>query len=101
MTGAVCESGISPPVSMAHMSIRSVDSSRTPQSSRPRTTDGFLFGILKNKKPREKNLAGLSFCSGGFQFVLRRPGSDLLSRGLSRSTMGAGGFDGRVRYGIG
>jgi hypothetical protein len=30
-----------------------------------------------------------------------RPGSDLLSRGLSHSTMGAGGFHGRVRDGIG
>ena len=33
--------------------------------------------------------------------VLCRPGSDRLSRGLSRSTMGAGGFNGRVRNGIG
>ena len=33
--------------------------------------------------------------------VLGRPGSVLLSRGLSRSTMGAGGFNGRVRNGIG
>ena len=29
------------------------------------------------------------------------PGGDLLFRGLSRSTMGAEGFDGRVRDGIG
>src|SRR5215471_5810448 len=33
--------------------------------------------------------------------VLRRPGSDRLSRGFCRSTMGAGGFNGRVRNGIG
>src|SRR5579871_2660484 len=33
--------------------------------------------------------------------VLGRPGSDRLSRGLGRSTMGAGGFNGRVRNGIG
>ena len=33
--------------------------------------------------------------------VLGRPGSDRLSRGLSRSTIGAGGFNGRVRNGIG
>jgi hypothetical protein len=33
--------------------------------------------------------------------VLRRPGGDRLSRGLSRSTIGAGGFNGRVRNGIG
>ena len=30
-----------------------------------------------------------------------RPGSDLLSRDLSQSTIGASGFHGRVRYGIG
>ena len=30
-----------------------------------------------------------------------RPGDDLLSRVLGRSTMGAGGFHGRVRDGIG
>jgi hypothetical protein len=33
--------------------------------------------------------------------VLCRPGSDLLSRVLRRSTIGAGGFNGRVRNGIG
>ena len=33
--------------------------------------------------------------------VLCRPGGDRLSRGLSRSTIGAGGFNGRVRNGIG
>jgi len=32
---------------------------------------------------------------------LGRPGGDLLSRALRRSTMGAGGFHGRVRDGIG
>ena len=35
------------------------------------------------------------------QNVLYRPGGDRLSRGLSRSTIGAGGFNGRVRNGIG
>src|SRR5690348_17537350 len=39
--------------------------------------------------------------SGVDESVLCRPGSDRLSRGLSRSTMGAGGFNGRVRNGIG
>ena len=34
-------------------------------------------------------------------FVLGRPGSDLLSRVLRRSTIGAGVFHGRVRNGIG
>src|SRR5690348_11245513 len=38
---------------------------------------------------------------GVLRGVLCRPGSDRLSRGLSRSTMGAGGFNGRVRNGIG
>src|SRR5436190_10827538 len=33
--------------------------------------------------------------------VLGWTGSDRLSRGLSRSTIGAGGFNGRVRNGIG
>ena len=33
--------------------------------------------------------------------VLCRPGSDLLSRVLRRSTIGAEGFNGRVRNGIG
>ena len=32
---------------------------------------------------------------------IRRPGGDLLSRALRHSTMGAGGFHGRVREGIG
>src|SRR4051794_33172201 len=51
-------------------------------------------------------------CAGGsgvFIFVTRkeeflvlgRPGSDLLSQGLSRSTIGAEEFNGRVRDGIG
>src|SRR6186713_2075341 len=34
-------------------------------------------------------------------FVLCRPGSDLLSQGLSHSTIGAEEFNGRVRDGIG
>ena len=34
-------------------------------------------------------------------FVLGRPGSDLLSQGLSHSTNGAEEFNGRVRDGIG
>ena len=34
-------------------------------------------------------------------FVLRRPGSDLLSQGLSHSTIGAEEFNGRVRDGDG
>ena len=34
-------------------------------------------------------------------FLLGRPGSDLLSHVLGRSTIGAEGFHGRVRDGIG
>ena len=34
-------------------------------------------------------------------FVLGRPGSDLLSQGLSHSTIGAEEFNGRFRDGIG
>ena len=34
-------------------------------------------------------------------FALGRPGSDLLSRALRHSTIGAEGFHGRVRNGIG
>ena len=34
-------------------------------------------------------------------FLLRGPGGDLLSRVLGRSTIGAEGFHGRVRDGIG
>ena len=36
-----------------------------------------------------------------FEDPARRPGGDRLSRGLGRSTMGAGAFHGRVRDGIG
>jgi hypothetical protein len=36
-----------------------------------------------------------------FFLVLGRPGSDLLSQGLSHSTIGAEEFNGRVRDGIG
>ena len=41
--------------------------------------------------------AGLSLMS----FVFNRPGSDLLSHVLRRSTIGAEEFNGRVRDGIG
>ena len=37
----------------------------------------------------------------GIFFVLGRPGGDLLSQGLSHSTIGAEEFNGRVRDGIG
>jgi hypothetical protein len=56
----------------------------------------------------EKNAASqreTAFCSITTRkrncFVLGRPGSDLLSQGLSHSTIGAEEFNGRVRDGIG
>lgn len=57
---------------------------------------------------RNKNAASVSRSGvlvsnierGGF-LVLGRPGSDLLSQGLSHSTIGAEEFNGRVRDGIG
>ena len=38
---------------------------------------------------------------GGFAYRLCRPGGDLLSRALRRSTIGPGGLNDRVRNGIG
>ena len=49
-------------------------------------------------------LAELALCLIGCVFacfLLGRPGGDLLSRVLGRSTIGAEGFHGRVRDGIG
>src|SRR3569832_2898109 len=55
-----------------------------------------------------KTISPRAFARGLFEFVVRqfadvlgRTGSDLLSRGLGRSTMCAGGFNGRVRNGFG
>lgn len=42
-----------------------------------------------------------SYIERGRFLVLGRPGSDLLSQGLSHSTIGAEEFNGRVRDGIG
>ena len=60
---------------------------------------------------RDQGLEGLWACGSVGWFLipdirpltsgLGRPGGDLLSRGLSRSTIGAEGFHGRVRDGIG
>ena len=62
---------------------------------------GAFFVVLNAKSPALD--AGLFVC-----FVLRRlfgvivrPGSDLLSQALRLSTIGAEGFNGRVRDGIG
>ncbi len=45
--------------------------------------------------------AGLGLPSASGSRALRRPGDDLLSHASSRSTIGAEGFHGRVRDGIG
>ena len=47
-----------------------------------------------------KELAKLVICCDDIH-VAGRPGSDLLSRALRQSTIGAAGFHGRVRNGIG
>jgi hypothetical protein len=61
----------------------------------------------KAKKPHKKTpppegsgVVLIMTCKEEF-FVLGRPGSDLLSQGLSHSTIGAEEFNGRVRDGIG
>ena len=58
----------------------------------------------RHKKRRLREEAAL-FVAGDVQrgvcLVLGRPGSDLLSQGLSHSTIGAEEFNGRVRDGIG
>ena len=60
-------------------------------------------GTTNEKTPRPFREA--AFCSIMTRreefFVLGRPGSDLLSQGLSHSTIGAEEFNGRVRDGIG
>ena len=54
---------------------------------------GGLGGLL--------GLGMLGGCKEKGERVLGRPGGDLLSRGLSQSTIGAEEFNGRVRNGIG
>src|SRR3954470_6634665 len=51
--------------------------------------------------PRVDSCARESLMFIGRIFALGRPGSDLLSRVLRHSTIGAEGFHGRVRNGIG
>ena len=43
----------------------------------------------------------MAFWAHALNVAFGRPGSDLLSRVLRRSTIGAGAFHGRVRNGIG
>ena len=64
-----------------------------PRSARERT----------NKNAASVSRSGVlySYIERGRFLVLGRPGSDLLSQGLSHSTIGAEAFNGRVRDGIG
>lgn len=61
------------------------------------------IGARKQKTPPPFPEAAFSYSSieRGELLVLGRPGSDLLSQGLSHSTIGAEEFNGRVRDGIG
>ena len=56
----------------------------------------------KRKNPSPFPARGFSnFISTSRPYVFNRPGSDLLSRALRQSTIGAEAFNGRVRDGIG
>jgi hypothetical protein len=55
----------------------------------------------KRRLPEGKRRFDLIMTRKEKLFVLGRPGSDLLSQGLSHSTIGAEEFNGRVRDGIG
>jgi hypothetical protein len=59
----------------------------------------------KSTHKKRRALSGAAFYISDIVFVrifvLCRPGSDLLSQGLSHSTIGAEEFNGRVRDGIG
>ena len=77
------------------------------------TTRSGLTPLVRDDDRTNKNAASLAHtCAGETAFcisnierrrflVLGRPGSDLLSQGLSHSTIGAEAFNGRVRDGIG
>lgn len=69
--------------------------------------DGKMRGT-RHSRAQTKNAASVSrsgvsysYIERGRFLVLGRPGSDLLSQGLSHSTIGAEEFNGRVRDGIG
>ena len=65
---------------------------------------GHAIKMFKQKRrvPPEGNAAFCLIVTCKEEFlVLGRPGSDLLSQGLSHSTIGAEEFNGRVRDGIG
>lgn len=60
------------------------------------------FGLWTHKTPAAWKRRGFWEVDMGIaRYVLCRPGSDLLSRVLRRSTIGAEEFNGRVRDGIG
>src|ERR1700745_2988331 len=70
-------------------------------SARSRTWSG---PVLPPTQKRRFRMEAASFCNVTCKeefLVLGRPGSDLLSQGLSHSTIGAEEFNGRVRDGIG
>src|SRR5690349_756253 len=62
---------------------------------------GQAFRATKNAASRGKRRFRIRDTQRGDFLVLCRPGSDLLSQGLSHSTIGAEEFNGRVRDGIG
>ena len=62
---------------------------------------GELPGNKKRRFPGGKRRFLIMKSSKRNCFVLGRPGSDLLSQGLSHSIIGAEEFNGRVRDGIG
>lgn len=59
------------------------------------------MSVQTQKRRFREEAAFLFECRKEEVSVLCRPGSDLLSQGLSHSTIGAEEFDGRVRNGIG
>lgn len=70
---------------------------------RPRLVTLKILKTRTNENAASVSRSGVLYSNierGGFP-VLGRPGSDLLSQGLSHSTIGAEEFNGRVRDGIG
>lgn len=78
-------------------------SARSPSTAariRSRSTRRRRSHKQKRRLPKEAAFSYFEHRRGEF-LVLGRPGSDLLSQGLSHSTIGAEAFNGRVRDGIG
>src|SRR5579859_2733696 len=72
---------------------REVQESRAKNKNAASVKEAAFFG-------RDRKIARYRV-RGDLKSVLGRPGSDLLSQGLSHSTIGAEEFNGRVRDGIG